>query len=144
MAASSFGRTREVISAINTISIHSKLVLVNAKDPHNNIELIKAREILSAFLYNFGTLLDNAEQDQDGVIVGSDPRLGELAQVFLSERQHLPQRSELFTLPIQKLIILVKSDRPEDMQELISCLRDLRNVLDQYSHPDAIGILGDI
>ena len=144
MAASSFGRTREIVTAINTISIHAKLVLADVHDPHSDIELGKAREILSSFLTYFGSLLEDAMQNQNGVIIGSDPRLGELAQVFLSERQHLPQKSELFSLPLQKLSDLVNSNKTEEMQELIACLRDLRNILEQHAHSDVVGILGEI
>lgn len=144
MAASSFSRSREIISAINMISIHAKLVVGGEKDPHDAAELDRAREKLSTFLTNFGELVDHATTNQDGIIIGSDPRIGELAQMFISERQHLPQKSPLFKLPLQYLINLVQSDNLEEMPDLISCLRDLRNILEQHSHSDIVGILGEI
>jgi hypothetical protein len=144
MTASSYGRTRELITSINTISIHAKLVLADMVDPHNGTTLKKARETLSAFLVSFENILDDATRSPNGVIIGSDPRMAELAQTFLSERQHLPHKSELFTLPLNKLNDLVNSDKKEEMQELINCLRDLRGILEQHAHSDVVGILGEI
>jgi hypothetical protein len=144
MTASSYGRTRELITAINTISIHAKLILADMTDPRSDSDLKQAREKLSAFLVSFESLLDDATRNQNGVIVGSDPRMAELAQTFLSERQHLPHKSELFTLPLNKLSDLVNSDKKEEMQELIICLRDLRGILEQHAHSDMVGILGEI
>lgn len=144
MTAASYGRTRELITAINTISIHAKLVLADVTDPHKETALIKARETLSAFLVSFGNMLDEAAQNQNGVIIGSDPRMAELAQTFLLEKQHLPHKSELFTLPLKKLGDLVNSENKDEMQELISCLRDLRGILEQHAHSDVVGILGEI
>ena len=142
MAASSFSRSREVISAINMISIHAKLALGGEKDPHDEAELRNARERLTNFLRDFGGLVEQATTNQDGIIIGSDPRIAELAQMFISERQQLPQKSPLFKLPLQNLISLVQSDNLQEMPDLISSLRDLRNILEQHSHSDIVGILG--
>ena len=144
MAAASFSRTREVISSINTISIHAKLVSAGEKDPHNPDDLNLAREKLCTFLAGFGKLIEKGTSGQDDIIIGSDPRLSELAKMFIEEKRHLPQKSTLFKLPTEKLIHLVRSNNIDDMAELISCLRDLRNILDQHSHYDVVGILGEI
>ncbi|CAG0993780.1 hypothetical protein ANAEL_02457 [Anaerolineales bacterium] len=144
MTASSFSRAREVISAINIVSIYAKLVSTNEEYPHNLDDLNHAREKLSAFLSDFGRLIEKGISDQDGIIIGSDPRFSELAKMFIEERRHLPQKSTLFKLPTEKLIHLVRSNNPEEMPELIACLRDLRNILDQHSHSDIVGILGEI
>lgn len=144
MTASSFSRTREVMSAINTISIYAKIVATNGAYPHNLDELEHARTKLCSFLYDFGNLVEKGISEQDGIIIGSDPRLGELAKIFIEEKRHLPQKSTLFKLPTDKLIKLVKSNNTEEMPELIACLRDLRNILDQHSHSDTVGILGEI
>jgi hypothetical protein len=144
MTASSFSRTREVISAINTISIHAKLISAGKEYPHNFENLNQAREKLCTFLSEFGRLIDRGISDHDGIIIGSDPRFSELAKMFIEEKRHLPQKSTLFKLPAEKLIHLVRSNNPEEMTELISCLRDLRNILDQHSHSDVVGVLGEI
>lgn len=144
MTASSFSRTREVISAINTISIHAKLVSAGENGPYSPEDLGRARQKLCAFLSDFGKLIEKGTSEQEGVIIGSDPRLSELAQMFLEERRHLPQKSTLFKLPTDQLINLVSSNNVDEMAELISCLRDLRNILDQHSHYDVVGILGEV
>ena len=66
MTASSYGRTRELITAINTISIHAKLILADMVDPHNGISLKKGRETLSSFLVSFENILDDATRAKMG------------------------------------------------------------------------------
>lgn len=102
MSASSFTRTREVISAINTVSIYAKLVSTREVYPHNLDDLNRAREKLSAFLSDFGRLIEKGISDQDGIIIGSDPRFGELAKMFIEEKRHLPQKSTLYKLRLSR------------------------------------------
>ncbi len=144
MAASSFGRAYEVISAINILSIHAKLAQIGDNDPQKEEAISKARITLAEFLRNLEKILTDAEKEQDGVIVGSDPRMSELAQTFILEKQSFPQPSDLFRLPLARFQYLLFSEKPGDMPELITLLRDFRTVIEQHSHADVIGILGDL
>lgn len=144
MAASSFGRAYEIISAINTISIHAKLAQLGEKDPQKQESVNKARSTLAEFLINLEKIILDAEKEQDGVIMGSDPRMSELVQTFILGKQSFPQSSDLFRLPLKRFGELLLSEKSEDMPELIILLRDFRSVIEQHSHADVIGILGDL
>ncbi len=143
LAASSFERTHELISAINTLSVHAKFIGAGIEDGENENEVQRARSGLIAFLERLKILFD-AVHNQNNAIVGADPRLGELALRFLSERQLLPRRSVLYSQPIDRLKELVQSELTEDMADLVSCLRDLRTLVEQHSYADIVGILGDV
>src|SRR5215469_13484206 len=93
LAAANFEQTHEIVSAINTLSIHAKLVLAGADYTGEAAEIQQARARLLSFLERFGSLLQDIEGSQEGTIVGADPRLRELAAQFLSARRSLPQRS---------------------------------------------------
>lgn len=144
LTASSFERTHEILSAINTLSIHAKLALVGAEDSVDAGRLRESRGKLIEFLDQFSPVLREAEASQDSIVVGTDPRLGEMAHQFLSARRRLPQRSELFETPIARVRELVQSERREDFPTLISCLEGLRGLVEQNSHADVVGILGDL
>lgn len=144
MAASSFGRAFEVISAINILSIHAKLLLGGNQDPQSEKTIKKARNTLLNFINNLDHLLSSADSQQDGMIIGSDPRMSELAQIFISGKQSYPIDSDLFRSPLDLFQGLVLSDDPGDMPRLIAFLQELRALIEQHSHTDIIEVLGDL
>lgn len=144
LTASSFERTHEIVSAINALSIHAKLVLAGIDDSANQEDVEKSRRKLLAFLNRFETLLREAELGRDKAVIGADPRLGDLALRYMSEKRRQPRRSTLYEISLAEMSDLVRSERREDLPSLISCLRGLRSLVEQHSHADVIGILGDM
>ncbi len=136
LAASSFERTHETISAINTLSIHAKLTLANISDPTSESDLETARQRLSAFLERLQDLLEGAKQSRGGTVVGADPRLGELATRYLQDVRVQPGRSSPGTIPVSTIARLMRSEQRKDLETLIEYLRDLRTLLERYSYND--------
>jgi hypothetical protein len=136
LAASSFERTHEVISAINTLSIHAKLTLADISDPTDATDLETARQRLSSFLERLQGLVDGAKQSRGGAVVGADPELGELAIRYLHDVQSQGKQSNSRVLPISAIAKLLHSEQRQDLQTLIDYLSDLRILLEQYSHND--------
>lgn len=143
LTTSSFERSFEIVSAINILSIHAKLRMAKASDPVNLETIKKAQSILSKFLEALASLIESAQKDQSGVILGADPRFGELALHYMSEQHRLPPRSILFTFSIEQLNELIKSKKTEDLPTLIECLTSLRSLIEQYTQTDITGMFGD-
>ncbi len=143
LTTSSFERAFEIVSAVNTLSIHAKLKLAEIDDPVDSIEVENARKTLLDLLTKLESLLTNAERDQSKIIVGVDPRLAELALQYLAEKRRLPPRSSLFALSLAELSKLIQSTRREDMAKQIECLESLRLMLQQFAQSDVAGIFGD-
>lgn len=143
LTTSSFERAFDVVSAINILSIHAKLTKAGMKNPTTNSKIKNAQTKLLAFLDALQTLISNTEKDQSGIIVGADPRLGELALFYMSEQRRLPPRSHLYTLSINELEKIILSDNKEEMNTLISCLESLRSMMEQYAQTDIAGMFGD-
>lgn len=143
LTTSSFERAFEVVSAINILSIHAKLTRDSTKNPIDIVEVKKARTRLLTFLEALQALMDNAEKDQGGIVVGADPRLSELALHYISEQRRLPPRSLLYTLSITQLENIIRSDKAEDMPTLVGCLESLRSLVEQYAQADIAGMFGD-
>ena len=142
LAAASFERTHEIVSAINTLSVHAKLLLSGINDP-DDVAVKQARARLTEFLERVEALLRDAEQNGEGTVVGADPRLGDLALRFLSSKQRLPRQSAIFSTPFDRLRELIASEQADDLQALIPCLHDLRSLVEQHSRADVASILGD-
>ena len=139
-----FEQAHEVISAINTLSIHAKLLLAGVDDSSRNAELDKARECLLDFLGRLQAVVTDAEKHQNGAIVGTDPRLGQLAQRFLSQKGKWPRPSGLYTASLPEACALIRSDSLQDEERLIGFLRDLRSLVEEHAHADIVGILGEV
>lgn len=144
LTASSFERMHEIISAINTIIINAKLTISGIDDPAEEAEVEDARKHLFRFLERLQALLNEAEQSPDGTVLGADPRLGNLATRYLSQKRRLPKRSDLYSITLTELSDLLKSDRPEVLSALISYLQELRWLIENNFRADVVGVLGEI
>ena len=144
LSAHSFERLHRLISAINTISIHTKLEMAGMDDSSRVSGAEEARNDLLNFLEGLEPILSNVERDPDRVAIGVDPRLGALARGFVDIRRHRPRVSALASISLTQLRQLLTSDDPKVRGRLITCLRDLRRLLEQHAHADIISILGEL
>jgi hypothetical protein len=144
LIAQSFEQAHEVVSAINTLSIHAKLLLAGVDDSSRQTEVSKARECVLRFLGRLHAVVAGAENRQDGAVLGTDPRLAQLAQRFLSQRQKWPCPTGLYTASLSQVCSLIQSDSAQDQEEAVNFLRDLRALVEQHAHADVVGILGEV
>jgi hypothetical protein len=143
LTASSFERTAEIMSAINTLSIHAKLTQAGIEDPADPSEVKRSRDKLVAFLDQLRRIIQNSEQQQLNLMIGADPRFGALATQYVVEQRRLPPKAFLYTLSLSQFGELINSERPEEISKLVDCLESLRTLFEQYAHPDVSGMLGD-
>ena len=142
LAAARFERTHEIVSAINALSVHAKLLLAGIKESDER-EVQQARERLIEFLERIEALLQDAEQSGEGTVVGAEPWLGDLAARFLSSRQRWPGQSALSSVPLDHLRALIRSEQADDLRVLIPRLHDLRSLIEHYSRADSSHIVSD-
>ena len=144
LAAESFERAHSIISALNTLSIHAKMVLANIDDTARSSDTVKARAVLRAFLESFGAIVKEAERTREGMVTGADPRLSQLARTFVAKRRQWPQHSPLYDVTLSEVDALLESDNPDNLRQLIAYLQELRVLLEQNVHADIVGLLGEI
>lgn len=144
LAAESFERAHSIISALNTLSIHAKMILANVDDTARSTEVMKARAILRAFLESFGAIVKEAERTREGMVTGADPRLSQLARTFVAKRRQWPQHSPLYDVTLSEVDALLESDMPDNLRQLIAYLQELRVLLEQNVHADIVRLLGEI
>jgi hypothetical protein len=143
LAASNLERTHEILSAINTLSIHAKLALSDIEDPASATDIQRSRERLIEFLNGIEAVLEKAERER-GAVIGTDPQLGELARRFLAPGPDAARRSRSADLPLDKLPALVSSERPEDLTSLVRYLERLRSLVEEQMHTDVADLPGAI
>ena len=143
LTAESFERNQRLISAINTISIHTKLAREGVRNVPDIGDVAAAQRELETFLNRVGPLVHEVETNRDAAILGVDQRLGVLVRQLASTRQKRPA-SILQTLPIERVSDLLGSTRPNDQEMLVAYLRALRSLLEQHAHADVVGLLGEV
>lgn len=138
----SFIQNQQLLEAINTLSIHTKLKLAGDADRGRSQEVEQATQQLTRFITSFDKLV---QQNRDGLTVnGADDRLQQLLRDFYSARNNHQQfRSQLFTDSPSRMLKLMASDAAEDKLALVECLHELRMLIEQHVHADTNTILGE-
>lgn len=145
LTVQSFQQSQALLAAINALSIHTKLELANLPDEDGAEAAEAARETLSSFFDHLEAVVVQAEQHEDGLVLGADPRLRQLARSFVDAKRNRRRfRSELFSDKFARVKQLLYSDRKDDKRSLIECLADLRVLIEEHLQVDAERMLGDI
>ena len=142
LTAESFERNHRLLSAINTLSIQAKLARAGVANIPNIGNIAEAREELRRFLTRMGPLVHDVEVDQNAPLLGADARLSSLVRQYATTRKR--GASVLHKLPIEHVTVLLDSERPADQERLIQYLTALRQLVEQHTHADVVGLLGDM
>ncbi len=144
LASQSLERSLDIISAINRISIHSKLQLAGMKDAATSEELSSARSVLTNFLGVLSELIERADETEDKIAFGADPRLSNLARKFLV---HPAQNagSVLYRADdLKELKALLEERNAVNHEALIKGLAYFRSVLEQHAQADAAIVFNEV
>lgn len=137
-AAQVFERVHAVIGAINTISIHTKLMLSGKSGVPETDDIAEARGELVDFIGALARAVEAAERDRDRIVFGVDPRLNLLTQQVIRLRCQYPQRSAFSRLPFSEMRSLLESPTVENSPRLLSFLADLRRLIESHAHADLV------
>lgn len=142
LAIQSFQRSQDLLAAINTLSIHTKLRLSGVADEERAEATAEAREKLASFLETFEKIVQQAEQAEGGMLLGIDPRLQQLVRSFVTAKRDKGRfHSTLFTQSPSDAVDLLASTDEEDQQALVECLTDLRTLVEEHIYTDTQRIL---
>lgn len=144
LAIQSWQHDQSLISAINTLSIHTKLSLTGTVDAQRKAAVEQAKQKLNTFLQEISSILQAIEEDELEPILRTDPRLSQLVEKFLITRQDQKHfRSSLFQGQITQVQQLLNAKDEEGQRSLIQCLDELRSVLQEHMSADAEQVMGE-
>ena len=145
MAIQSFQSSQELLSALNTLSLHLKIKRAGKRDRKREAAVARARERLDAFLQEMEQMVTREEEDGARPLLGVDARLRQLVR-SLSAARKAPQRfqSPLFRQGFSAARELLYAEREEDLQALLPSLQELRTLLEEHVDTDATQLLGAI
>ncbi len=142
LAIQSFHRSQDLLAAINTLSIHTKLKLSGVADEERAEAAAKAGEKLVSFLEAFDKIVQQAERADGEALLGIDPRLQQLARSFVTAKRDRSRfQSRLFTQSPSRTVELLTATEERDQRALVECLTDLRTLVEEHIYTDTHQIL---
>ena len=141
----SFQQSQDILSAINTLSIHRKLTDKGYPDMNRKEAAEQARETLVTFFEKLDKIVRDIEYGHRKPILGVDARLRHLAENYVYAKRYQGQsRSPFSEHPLSQVRQLFYSKCPEDRREVLKLLAAFRELLEEHVHVDTKRLLGDI
>ena len=130
LAIQSFQQSQELLSAINTLSIHRKLTDKGYPDTNRKEAAEQAIEILAAFFQKLDKIVQNIEDGPRKPIIGVDARLRHLAENYVQAKR-AQSHSPFLELPLSQVRDLFYSESTEDRGKILSVLAAFRELLEE-------------
>ncbi len=144
LAVQSFQDSQNLLSAINTLSIHTKLEIAGRPDKKRAKAAAKAKEDLIKFLKELEEMVQRAEKVDTKPMLGIDPRRRQLVKSFIAAKRNYQFRSTLFRDKLSRVAERLYSDKKVDKQTILPFLEELRMLLEEHLENDTEQILGEI
>ena len=139
----SFQQSQELLSAINTLSIHHKLTDKGYLDTNRKESAEQAIEILAAFFQKLDKIIQNIEDGHRKPIVGVDTRLRHLAENYVQAKR-AQSHSPFLEFPLSQFRELFYSESTEGRGKVLVVLAAFRELLEEHVGADAKRLMGDI
>ena len=142
-AVQSFQENQNLISAINTLSIHIKLEMAGHSDLQKAEAIVKARERLSTFLRELNPQVQCAEVENQPLL-GVDPRRRQFVRHLISAKHSCRIHSPFLLGDLSEGVQLLYSDAESDKQTILLFLKELRMLLEEHLGSDVEQLFGGI
>ena len=139
----SFQQSQELLSAINTLSIHRKLTDKGYLDTNRKESAEQAIETLVAFFQKLDKIVQDIEYGHRKPILGVDARLRHLAENYVQVKR-AQSHSPFLELPLSQVRDLFYSESSEDRDKVLVVLAAFREMLEEHVGVDAKQLLGEI
>ena len=139
-AVQSFQENQNLISAINTLSIHIKLEMAGQSDIDMVDTVSKAREELCRFLAELDTQVSRVEVENVSLL-GVDPRRRQFVN-HLIDAKNSCRISSPFLEDLSDVQHLLYSDKERDKNHILCLLEELRMLLEEHLGSDVEQLFG--
>ena len=143
LAIQSFQQSQEILSAINTLSIHRKLTDKGYLDTKRKETAEQATATLIAFFQKLDKIVQNVEDGHRKPVMGVDARLKHLAENYVQAKR-AQSHSPFLELSLFQVKDLFYSESSEDRGKVLAVLAAFRELLEEHIGVDARQLLGNI
>lgn len=142
-AVQSFQENQDIISAINTLSIHIKLEMAGHCNSSSEEAIQIAREKLRKFLKELNPQVQRAEVE-NAPLLGVDPRRRQFVRHLISAKQSCRIHSPFLLGDLSAGVQLLHSDVESDKETILIFLEELRMLLEEHLGSDVEQLFGGI
>jgi len=144
LSVQSFFRNQRLISAINTLCIHWKLLIEGIDNEEDGDEIREAKILIRDFLSEFDLQVANYERSRLQVLPGVDPRQFELVKRFVSAKRRKDFSSATFKEKPGRVIEMLDAEDTDNLQPLVDALTELRILLEEHNQADVQNLVPEI
>ena len=142
-AVQSFQENQNLISAINTLSIHIKLEMAGHSDLDRAKTVPKAKEELCDFLSELDSQVKCVEVEKKSLL-GVDPRRRKFVKHLIAAKNEYRIQSPFLQQKLSVVKPLLDSDTETDKQEILLLLEELRMLLEEHIGSDVEQLFGGL
>ena len=140
-AVQSFQDNQNLISAINTLSIHIKLEMAGHSDLNRAEAVPKAKEELCKFLTELNSQVQCLEVEKKPLL-GVDPRRRQFVRHLIAAKNKYLLDSPFLQEKLSDVENLLNSDAKKDKKDILLLLDELRMLLEEHVGSDVEQLFG--
>lgn len=144
LAVQSFHENQKLLSAVNTVSIHTKLEMAGRAELKSTKKVAKAKEVLKYFFKELDVIVQRAEKSEMEPLLGVDERRREFVKNFITAKRNYRIQSTFLQGKLSDVSELIYSDKVADRKEILLVLEELRILLEEHIASDTEVLFGGI
>ena len=142
LAVQSFHENQNLLSAVNTLSIHTKLEMAGRSDLNGAKVIAEAKETLNTFFKELDVIVERAEKTETKLLLGVDARRRQFVSNFIAAKRNYRIQSASLRGKLSDVAQLLYSDKEADKQDILLVLDELRMLLEEHIASDTEVLLG--
>ena len=143
LAVQSFQENQKLLSAVNTLSIHTKLEMNGCSDFNDEKTVEKARAELCSFFEELNRQIQHAEIEKEPLL-GIDQRRQQFVRNLIDARRNYRIQSPFLRDKLSGAAHILHSDKELDRPAILSVLEELRKLIEEHLESDVNQLLGGI
>ena len=144
LAVQSFHENQKLLSAVNTLSIHTKLEIAGRSDLNGAKTVAAAKETLNTFFKELDVIVERAEKAETKLLLGVDARRRQFIRNFIDAKRNYRIQSPSLRGQLSDVAQMIYSDKETDKQDILIALEELRMLLEEHIASDTEVLLGGI
>ena len=144
LAVQSFHENQKLLSAVNAVSIHTKLEMAGRSDLNGAETVAAAKETLDTFFNELDVIVERAEEAETKLLLGVDARRRQFIRNFIDAKRNYRIQSPSLRGKLSDIAQLIYSDKETDKQDILIVLEELRMLLEEHIARDTEVLLGGI
>ena len=144
LAIQSFHDNQKLLSAVNTLSIHTKLEMAGRADLNSAKVVAGAKDALSSFFKELDVIVQRAEEAENQLLLGVDARRRKFVRSFITAKRNYRIHAPSLRGKLSDTAQLIYSDKKADKENMLLALEELRMLIEEHIASDTKILLGGI